>query len=118
MPGVNHGVRGGKSLGWLVVIGNDHIDAQFPGMRHLFNIGTGTIGGDEQRGTTVLQLVKRLNVETTTIAEPVGDVIVQEMARMSKRAQGTGQQSSRGDTIGVVVTIDCDPPPSLNRLVQ
>ena len=42
----------------MVMIGNDNIDAQRPGVLHLRYIGTAAIGGDKQRGSPGMNLLQ------------------------------------------------------------
>src|SRR5258706_5829950 len=47
-PGINHCIGLGELFRWVVMIGNDDIDAERFCIEHFFDIGTAAVGSDNQ----------------------------------------------------------------------
>ena len=76
----------------MVVIGDDDIHLSTFGVVYLGHVGTGTVGGDDERGASCLQLVKCVEVEATAFVQAAGDVEIESGLRMLEGAQGAKEE--------------------------
>src|SRR5581483_8892806 len=88
MPGIDHCIGRRQFRGRVMVVSDDDIDAQLVGVRDLFNIGTGAVGGDNQRCATRFEHVNGSEIESAAIVNATGDVEVKDGLGVLERAEG------------------------------
>ena len=105
--GVDDGQRVGQFGSRFVVVGDDDVDAHFPGPLHRVAAGDAAVHGDQHAaGAEGLQrLVQRLRREAVAVVEAVGD---ERIHHGSVAPEHPGQQGAGGDAVGVVVPVDED----------
>ena len=108
--GVHH--RGGRGQFLLagMVIGDDHINAQFTGQFCFFHGGDAAVHCDNQRNPLSRQMDHRLRVQAVPLPKPAGNI----GDHMSPPGgEELGEQTGGGDPIHIIVPIDGNELPPL-----
>ena len=72
---MDHRRRVGQLRPRLVVVGHDHVDAQFAGHGHRLDAGDAAIDSDDQRGFARRQGADRLAAQAIAFFQPVRNII-------------------------------------------
>jgi len=118
LPGqlrVEHVGCGRQLLAGLVMVGDDHVQAQSAGVSHLLDGRDTAVDRHHHLGATVGELLERLAAEPVALLDTVGDVDVDVGAQV---AQAPHQQRGGADAVGVVVAEDGDAPPRAHGVEQ
>ncbi len=106
-------VRIGQHPERLVVVGHDHVDAVLLGELDLVRGGDAAIRGDDQADPPLLCHVDAADREPVAVADPVGNEVGDLPPELHERG---GQKAGRGDAVDVVVPVDQDRFPLVDRL--
>ena len=110
--GVHHRCGGGQRVFALVVIGDHHVHAKSGGKGHLLHGGDAAVHRDNEGHPLVGQGVDGLQVEAVPLLQTVGDV----GGHMPPHApQAVGKQAGGGDAVHIVVPVDRQVLPCLQR---
>ncbi len=113
--GVEHRHRPGQALLGLVVIGDDAVDPQAPGVVHLGVGGYAAVHRQEQAGPAAPGLVDSGLGQAVTVARPVGKEAGDLRAELG---QSPVEEGGAGDAVDVVVAVDHDGAAGADRLLQ
>ena len=86
-----------------MVVGDDHVHADFPGMGGLLHGGDAAVHRDDQRHAPGLERIQRQAVEPVALLIPVGDIVI---AGETPAAQPVRQHTGGGDAVHVIVAVD------------
>ncbi len=105
----------GKLGAWLVVVGDDHVDALLSRHRDLSRRGDPAVDGDQELRAAVAQAVDRRGGEAIAIVLAARD---QPVAVGAELAQRPNRDRRRADTVDVVVAVDGDPLAARDRVAD
>ena len=97
----------------MVMVADDHVEAERRGERELVDVRRPAVGGDEDAGARLRQRVDRPGVEPVALTEPVRDV---EQRVGAELAEEEDQLRRTGDAVDVVVAVDGDPLAARQRI--
>ena len=110
--GVHHRHSGGQGVLALVVVGDHHVHPKSGGKPHFLHGGDAAVHGNDEGHPLVGQGLDGLQVEAVTFLQAVGNV----GGHLSPHVpQAVGEQTGGGDAVHVVVSIDRQMLPRLQR---
>ena len=104
--GVHHRSGLGQDVLALVVVGDDQIQADLPGVAGLLHAGDAAVHGDHQAHPPVPEGAQGLPPQAVAVLHPAGDVL---QTVRPPGAQVVHQQHRGGDAVHVVVAEDGHP---------
>ena len=98
-----------------VMVGDDHVDAEPPGLFHLGDGGDAAVDGEDQLHALLGQARDRRRRDAVALLEPARQVPADVGADLPQRQHG---ERRRADAVDVVVAVDADPLVPLDRRPQ